>query len=55
VNRPRRRGQASEEVKPDAATLLSRALRMAQRRMHYRIAAALIVAATIVGTLLLVR
>jgi hypothetical protein len=48
-----RRGELEPDA--DAVTLLSRALRMARRRMHYRVGAALIVAATLVVTLLLFR
>ena len=52
-----RQGHRGEELGPDAdaMTLLSRALEMARRRLRYRIGAALIVAATLVTTLLLVR
>ena len=54
---PTRRDHGRGELEPDAdaMTLLSRALEMARRRTRYRIGAALIVAATLLATLLLVR
>jgi hypothetical protein len=48
-----RRGDLGPDT--DAVTLLSRAVEMARRRLRYRIGAALIVAATLVVTLLLLR
>jgi len=40
---------------PDAMVRLSRALEMARRRLRYRIATAVIVAATVVAVLVLIR
>ena len=52
-----RRDHPHGELEPDAdaMTLLSRALDMARRRLRYRIGAVLIVAATVVAALVLVR
>ena len=52
-----RRGHPHGELVPDAdaMTLLSRALDMARRRLRYRIGAVVIVAATVVAALVLVR
>ena len=54
---PRERGHGRGELGPDAdaMALLSRALDMARRRLRYRIGAALLVAATVVAALVLVR
>jgi hypothetical protein len=40
---------------PDAVARFSRALEMARRRLRYRIATAVIVAATVVAVLVLIR
>ena len=52
-----RRGHPQGELVPDAdaMTSLSRALDMARRRLRYRIGAVVIVAATVVAALVLVR
>jgi hypothetical protein len=57
VSGPNHRDQWHEKLAPDAEALalLSRALEMARRRLRYRIGAALLVAATLVGALVLVR
>ena len=55
VNGQDRRGDGHGALETDADAMLSRALEMARRRMRYRLGAALIVAAVLVATLLLVR